>query len=333
MYMLALFFYCSLSYFLCSYQFATLPLYLKIPHNFFGKIEIKFLKLIRKKYKFFSFYKLFRFIDDTKCFVCVLLSMLLFNKKEAHDIIAIVSYLGYCFPVFYNFKNNNRNFISVIFTSFLLDRITGISMLVAFFVSMKKSGYMSVSVVSFMVVGVIKTIIHILLLDSTDYLEMVFFSGIACIAIYDNNMLIVKLLLKTPTLEKNYFNSDLFNAINNEYIKLCEKCKKHKIIAFKERIINKFIKDKSNFKKKIKEFDKIFGIKNNGKETVLSKNIQKIKKRFDAKYKEKKREWYKMGFEKCKKYFFKEKEKNKDNSYYKYKKCGETENIYNKKYN
>jgi len=216
--MLTLLSFWSFAYFFCSIQFKYATK-LKIPHNMFGKTLIKFIKIIKHFYPKFSFQLLFNIIDYIKCPVFVIISALLFNQKYIVDLTAIISYLSHYFPIWYGFKNENKNFISIIFTGFILDPLTGISMVFAFLLSARKLGYTSISITSAMLVGIIKTTVHIVFLDNKDYIEAVFFIFFGSLAIYKNRKVLKYICEKSVKKDLDFFKTKYINNKNSKTVK------------------------------------------------------------------------------------------------------------------
>ncbi len=207
-----------LTYIICSFQIKN-AVKTKIPHNSIGKYSIKVIKFFRRFYPKFSFKLFFDVADFLKCPLFVLLSAILFNNKSITDATAIVSYVAHYFPIWSGFHNSSRNFIGIIFTGFILDPITGISMIFAYLLSARSFGYTSVATTSSMMVGMIKTVVHIAFFNSTDYVEAIFFIFFGVLAIYRNKRILLYICEKSVKKDIKFYR---FSA-NNKKTKTFEK--------------------------------------------------------------------------------------------------------------
>lgn len=260
--MLTLLSFWSLSYFVCSLQFREATK-LKIPHNLVGKLLIKIVKAIKHFYPKFSFQLLFNVLDYTKCPIFVIASAFLFSKKYIIDLTAIISYLSHYFPIWYGFKNENKNFISIIFTGFLLDPLTGISMIFAFLLSARSLGYTSIAITSSMLVGIIKTTVHILFFNNKDYIEAAFFIFFGVLAIYKNRKILKYICEKSVKKDLNFFKKNNDNNIhkntNNKLVKTPTKNKEQnekKTKKYKQNKKNIFFRNYKKFYNNNKHFAK-----------------------------------------------------------------------------
>ena len=252
-----------LTYLVCSIQMKH-AINLKIPHNLAGKAFIKVIRFFRNFYPKFSFKLFFKVLDYAKCPMFVILSALLFNNKYLTDLTAIVSYTAHYFPIWSGFNNNSRNFIGIILTGFILDPITGVSMLFAYLLSAYGFGYTSVATTSSMMVGMIKTLIHITFFDSNDYVEAVFFIFFGVLAIYRNKRALMYICEKSvkkdikfykfgekkisTKLSNNKLNSK--KAVTNKY----KKTSKKKSDVY--RNYKKFYKNNQKFAEKDRRYEK-----------------------------------------------------------------------------
>lgn len=180
-----------LTYLLCSLQFSTIVCFLgkyRAKNEIMKKIIAKIQKINNKK----SFLKTFgNILDITKCLIATLLSAYFFENKYIMDMTAVVAHLGHHFPLWNKFKNESKNFINLILTGFVLDPITGVSMLIAFGFAALKSSYTSVAITSATMIGMIKTVMHIFLFGNTDYIEVLFFVGFGALAISKNKKILL----------------------------------------------------------------------------------------------------------------------------------------------
>ncbi len=209
---------------------------------------------------------MFKIIDNTKCLMWICISALVFNNKYITDITAIVAHLSNSFPIFNKFKSESKNFISIIITGFVLDKITGISMLVAFFIGAKKSGYTSVAITSAMFVGIVKTLLHIFLFDNNDYVQALFFIFFGCLAISKNKRTIIYICEKAVPEDFWFYRKKK---------KEDEKSKKEKVEKKEEK------KDEQQAKKKKKDcsdkYKKVY--KNNKKYEKTDKKFERREER------------------------------------------------------
>ena len=240
----------SLTYFICSLNLKDIS-NTRIPHNIIGRYSIEIIKLLRNFYQKFSFKLFFEVLDYVKCPMFVVISAILFNKKIITDTTAIVSYLAHYFPIWSGFRNDNKNFIGVIFTGFILDPITGISMIFAYLLSARSFGYTSVAITSSMLVGIIKTFIHIVFFDNNDYVEALFFIFFGILAIYKNHRVLIHIFGKSVKRDiklyqiynKNTTNTNIRQNLNYKNDK-----KKQNVEIFKKKT------KKSNSYKNYKKF-------------------------------------------------------------------------------
>ena len=181
----------ALTYLLCSLQFSKIVCFLGEYHaknKIIERIISKIQKINNKK----SFLKTFgNILDITKCLIATLFSAYFFENKYIMDTTAVVAHLGHHFPMWHKFKNESKNFINLILTGFVLDPITGVSMLIAFGFAALKSSYTSVAITSATMIGMIKTVMHIFLFGNTDYIEVVFFVGFGTLAISKNKKILL----------------------------------------------------------------------------------------------------------------------------------------------
>lgn len=239
---------------ICAINFKDIA-ELKIPHNVFGKILIKVIKFNKIFYKKFSSTTFFTIIDYIKCPFFVLLSALIFQKTYITDLTAILSYFSHYFPIWHFFKSNTKNFISVIFTGFILDPITGLSMVITFLFSAKSFGYSSVATTSAMIVGMIKTIVHILFFKNKDYIEALFFIFFGCLAIYRNRKAIRCICEKSVKKDINIFKKlEKTNVCNKNNamkgtIKIVKNIDKYSKKVKKSKIYKNYKKFYKNYKK------------------------------------------------------------------------------------
>ena len=180
-----------LTYLLCSLQFSKIVCFLgecRTKNKIMKKIIVKIQKLNNKKSSLKTFGNI---LDITKCLIATLLSAYFFENKYIMDTTAVVAHLGHHFPLWNKFKNESKNFINLILTGFVLDPITGVSMLIAFGFAALKSSYTSVAITSATMIGMIKTVMHIFLFGNTDYIEVVFFVGFGALAISKNKKILL----------------------------------------------------------------------------------------------------------------------------------------------
>ena len=181
----------SLTYLLCSFQFSKIVCCLGEYHaknKMMKEIIAKIQKINNKKSSLKTFGNI---LDVTKCLIATLLSAYFFENKYIMDTTAVVAHLGHHFPLWNKFKNESKNFINLILTGFVLDPITGVSMLIAFGFAAFKSSYTSVAITSATMIGMIKTVMHIFLFGNTDYIEVVFFVGFGALAISKNKKILL----------------------------------------------------------------------------------------------------------------------------------------------
>ena len=180
-----------LTYLLCSFQFSKIVCFLgeyRTKNKFIKEVIVRIQKINNKK----SFLKTFgNILDITKCLIATLLSAYFFENKYIMDTTAVIAHLGHHFPLWNKFKNESKNFINLILTGFVLDPITGVSMLIAFGFAALKSSYTSVAITSATMIGMIKTVMHIFLFGNTDYIEVVFFVGFGILAISKNKKILL----------------------------------------------------------------------------------------------------------------------------------------------
>lgn len=180
-----------LTYLLCSLQFSKIVCFLG-EYNTKNKIMKTIIAEIQKLNNKKSSLKTFgNILDITKCLIATLLSAYFFENKYIMDTTAVVAHLGHHFPLWNKFKNESKNFINLILTGFVLDPITGVSMLIAFGFAAFKSSYTSVAITSATMIGMIKTVMHIFLFGNTDYIEVVFFVGFGALAISKNKKILL----------------------------------------------------------------------------------------------------------------------------------------------
>ena len=180
-----------LTYLLCSLQFSKIVCFLGEYHTknkIMKTIIAEIQKLNNKKSSLKTFGNI---LDITKCLIATLLSAYFFENKYIMDTTAVVAHLGHHFPLWNKFKNESKNFINLILTGFVLDPITGVSMLIAFGFAAFKSSYTSVAITSATMIGMIKTVMHIFLFGNTDYIEVVFFVGFGALAISKNKKILL----------------------------------------------------------------------------------------------------------------------------------------------
>ena len=206
--MLVLLAFLAFTYFICSLQLSGI-ITIHIPHNMLGKMIVKLIRHVRhlnfskKSCKLF-----FTLFGHAKYPFFVILSGFLFERKYIVDLTAIVAYMGYYFPIWSGFRcSNNNGFIGVICTGFILDYITGIGMLLSYFISARSFGYTSVAVVSAMMVGMIKTIVHIVVFDNTDYFEAAFFMLFGMLAICKNRRMLKHICGATVKQDIKFYKS------------------------------------------------------------------------------------------------------------------------------
>lgn len=212
MFVLSVFF--SLTYFICSLQIAKLADW-KIPHNAIGKFSIKIIRLFRNFYPYFSFKLIFTVIDCIKCPIFVVFSAIMFNEKYITDLTAVVAYMAHYFPIWSGFRNDNRNFIGIIFTGFLLDPITGLSMIFAYLISARSFGHTTIAITSAMLVGMVKTFVHIVFFDNNDYIEAVYFIFFGSLAIYKNRRMLRYLCEKTVKSDIEFYRKKKSKPVSN----------------------------------------------------------------------------------------------------------------------
>ena len=265
----------SITYLCCSFQFVEFFIknkkHSKLCENTISKI-VKFAK----KIKFNPSVEDICFIFDCfKCCVFVILSAYVFHNKNIMDITAIIAYLGHRFPIYYKFKNDSKNFISLIFVGFILDPITGVSMIIAFIFASRICEYTSVATISAMIAGIVKTLIHFSFFENNDYLENLFFLFFAILAISKNKRALIYVISKTSFQEKRKNNKieklQIINDDNNirksiKRLKYSEKVNKNNEIKykmnkeknkeFKKKIMEKNAKNKDNKKKEYKNNNK-----------------------------------------------------------------------------
>lgn len=192
-----------LTYLLCSLQFSKIVCFLGEYHTknkIIKTIITKIQKLNNKKSSLKTFGSI---LDITKCLIATLLSAYFFENKYIMDTTAVVAHLGHHFPLWNKFKNESKNFINLILTGFVLDPITGVSMLIAFGFAAIKSSYTSVAITSATMIGMIKTVMHIFLFGNTDYIEVVFFVGFGALAISKNKKVLLYICTRIAKKKKN----------------------------------------------------------------------------------------------------------------------------------
>ncbi len=192
-----------LTYLLCSLQFSKIVCFLGEYHTknkIIKTIITKIQKLNNKKSSLKTFGNI---LDITKCLIATLLSAYFFENKYIMDTTAVVAHLGHHFPLWNKFKNESKNFINLILTGFVLDPITGVSMLIAFGFAAFKSSYTSVAITSATMIGMIKTVMHIFLFGNTDYIEVVFFVGFGALAISKNKKVLLYICTRIAKKKKN----------------------------------------------------------------------------------------------------------------------------------
>ena len=219
-----------IAYLLSSIQFK------QIMPKYYDKIQMskkynKHLSFYVKKIKNkITFENTGTVLDGIKCVFFVLLSSFIFDKKNIVDITAIVAHLGHSFPIWYKFRNKSKNFINVILTGFVLDPITGISMIVGFLFAAYKSKYSSVAITSAMLVGIIKTFVHLLFFSKNNYFDVLFFIMFGIIAISRNKNTLLYICEKS-------IDNDIFSVK-----KKSKKNEKSKNLKIKDLKKNKSIK-------------------------------------------------------------------------------------------
>ena len=232
--MFLLFSFWSITYLICSFHFKD-AINLKIPHNSIGKFSIKVIKFFKRFYSKFSFQMLFYAIDFLKCPLFVLLSAIFFFFFYIVDCTAIISYLGHYFPLWHGFRSDNKNFISIIFTGFILDPITGIAMIFAFLLSARSFGYFSLSITSAMLVGMVKTVIHIMFFNNHEYMECLYFLFFGCLSIYKNRKTLLHICEKSTKQDISFYKKPQKSSlskkskeiVNNSAIKIATKADKY----------------------------------------------------------------------------------------------------------
>ena len=234
----------------CGVCFQQLHTDKSFKKSFFKKVEEKIKKIFKRD---ISERFLLKILDNLKCLFFVCLGAFLFNNKYITDITAIVAHLSSNFPIWHKFKSDNKNFISVIITGFVLDEITGISMLFAFLIGAKKSGYTSVAITSAMLAGIFKTAIHIFMFNNNDYVEAVFFIFFGCLAISRNKKTLIYICEKAVPEDFKFYKKkkkeekkETHNGKKHHEVK-CEKKEK------KDAYPNKYKK----FYKNNKKYEKI----------------------------------------------------------------------------
>ena len=250
----------ALTYLLCSLQFSKIVCFLGEYHTknkIMKTIIAEIQKLNNKKSSLKTFGNI---LDITKCLIATLLSAYFFENKYIMDTTAVVAHLGHHFPLWNKFKNESKNFINLILTGFVLDPITGVSMLIAFGFAAFKSSYTSVAITSATMIGMIKTVMHIFLFGNTDYIEVVFFVGFGALAISKNK----KILL--------YICTHIAGKRRNKK-KEIEKPDMIRTSLIKKWFFKKFVIKDKLLKKEEKHDDKIYAV--NGKS--LKKDVKQSK--------------------------------------------------------
>ena len=267
----------ALTYLLCSLQFSKIVCFLGEYHTknkIMKTIIAEIQKLNNKKSSLKTFGNI---LDITKCLIATLLSAYFFENKYIMDTTAVVAHLGHHFPLWNKFKNESKNFINLILTGFVLDPITGVSMLIAFGFAAFKSSYTSVAITSATMIGMIKTVMHIFLFGNTDYIEVVFFVGFGALAISKNKKILLYIcthiagkrrkkkkeiekpdMIRTSLIKKWFFKRFV---IKNKFVKKEEKheSKAHEVSskAPKKDIKQSKIDKKKKLDKQIKHMMKI----------------------------------------------------------------------------
>lgn len=184
-----------LTYLICSVQFKELVKY-KNYNNIGVKIVTAIVNKIKIEHPKFSFVYTLSIIDHIKCPLFVACSAFLFHEKYIIDITAIVSHTAHYLPMVSNCKNNSKNFVSLMLTSFILNPITGISMFVSFFIVANNKGHFATAITSAVIVGILKTLINISFLGNKDYIEMLFVVAFGMLAIYRNKRTLIYICAK-----------------------------------------------------------------------------------------------------------------------------------------
>ena len=278
-----------LTYLLCSLQFSKIVCFLGEYHTknkIMKTIIAEIQKLNNKKS---SLKTLGNILDITKCLIATLLSAYFFENKYIMDTTAVVAHLGHHFPLWNKFKNESKNFINLILTGFVLDPITGVSMLIAFGFAAFKSSYTSVAITSATMIGMIKTVMHIFLFGNTDYIEVVFFVGFGALAISKNKKILLYICTRiTSKKKKKKRDTEKPETIKTSLIKkwFFKKFGKKNILAKHiEKCISKY--DENEHKDNTKE------MKKNLKQSKIDKK-KKLDKQFKHMIKMSKNEEFEM---------------------------------------
>ena len=265
-----------ITYLFCSFQFLEFFVKQKKHCVYIEKLINNTIKLIKKININPSVEDICVVFDGLKCCVFVIISAYLFHSKNIMDITAIVAYLGHRFPIYYKFKNESKNFISMILVGFILDPITGISMIVAFILSSRICEYTSVATISAMLAGIVKTLIHFSFFENNYYFENLFFIFFSILAISKNKRAMLYVIAKTSFDEDSSgkkrnkletIKKDVC-AIHHFFKKLkySEKTNKNNELKYKKKA------------EKIKELKKYKKEENNKNKKTEYKNSNVIKK-------------------------------------------------------
>ncbi len=201
---------------ICSLQFKELVERGK-HNNVIVKALAFFTKNISTMYPKFSPVFMATIVDCIKCPLFVVFSACLFHEKYIIDFTAIVACVAHYFPIFNDAKNGSKNFVGLILTSFVLNPITGISMFISFFIVANNNGHFAVATASAMIVGTLKTLINILLLGDTNYVETSFIITFSALAIYRNKRALLYIFAKaSPRSKKTKFENRTCNSNSND---------------------------------------------------------------------------------------------------------------------
>lgn len=251
------------AYLLCSFQFVEYFINNKKQNKYIKNCITNVVKIVKKLNLNPSIEDICMVFDIVKCCLFVVLSAYIFHSKNIVDITAIVSYFGHRFPVYYKFQNKSKNFISFIFLGFIIDPITGISMIASFVLASRICEYTSVAMVSAMIGCIVKVLVQFSFFENHNYFEMLFFLFFAILCISKNKKTMFYIVAKTCKNDKKDNNTTE---------------KQHKLKDVAEKKDN--LKSKYNHK--------------NDNETINKKH----KKEYKNSNKEKKQKKYKMKYKK-----------------------------------
>ena len=218
-------FFLTLSYLFSSIQFLQL-VNCKTHHRVFNDT----LHFIKKKYPKFSIQSIFMALDNCKSPFFTVLSWIFFYDKTITTLTAILTQTASYYSIYYGFIGQRIHFISFLIAGLVVNPVTGISMVIAFFLAKKKTGYKSIATLSAVIVGMIKTLTSVVILKNTNYLEFFFFTSFGLCIIYNNKKVLLYICSKNSPQCQNIKKN---NLINNTWIG-------KKIIFFRKKQKNNY---------------------------------------------------------------------------------------------